>query len=498
MDILSALPGSGPAFTSFFIMLFNSIEYLFFLPVVFLLYWTACRSLVSRNAFLLAASYLFYGWWDYRFLLLIAGMTAYSYVAGRMAGAYGERKIIRKAILWLSVGVCMGTLVVFKYFNFFAAGFSRLLSIAGMTADSVTLDLVLPVGISFYTFQSLSYVIDVCRGSIEPQKKALPFFVFISFFPQLVAGPIERAANLLPQFTSLREFRYEQAASGMKLILWGLFKKMVVADNAAVVVNTVFSDYASAGTLNLWIAAVLFSLQIYGDFSGYSDIAIGTARLFGVNLMRNFRLPYFSRGISDFWRRWHISLTSWFRDYVYIPLGGSRRGKKATVRNTIVVFMASGLWHGANLTFVVWGLYHAILFVPGVIFGRRRGKDAGENTGRLIPPFGESLMMGVTFLLVMIGWVIFRSPDLENAFRYISLMFSHPSTASVVYGKAALAWGAIMLALEWLSRDKEAPTFLPSGGLWSHTPARWCFYVVMFMVTLVCAGGQEEFIYFRF
>ena len=353
-------------------MLFNSIEFLLFLPTVFLLYWLAVKSLAHRNALLLVASYFFYGWWDYRFLLLIFGVTAVSYLSGLLIERYDSNRTARRWVVAVTALVCLGTLGVFKYFNFFASGFARILAMAGMTADAVTLDLILPVGISFYTFQALSYTIDVYRRKLPAVRQPLPFFVFISFFPQLVAGPIERATNLIPQFMTNRRFSYGEGVSGMKLILWGLFKKMVVADNAAVAVNHIFADYQDVGTLNLWIGALLFSFQIYGDFSGYSDIAIGAARLFGVKLMRNFHLPYFSRDIAEFWRRWHISLNTWFVDYLYIPLGGNRKGRWKTVRNTFAIFLTSGLWHGANLTFVAWGAYHAILFVPLLLTGRSK------------------------------------------------------------------------------------------------------------------------------
>lgn len=477
-------------------MLFNSIEFLLFLPVVFLLYWLAARSLRQRNVLLLAASYFFYGWWDWRFLLLIVAVTAVSYFSGLLLRRYDSRRAARRWVVAAVATVCLGTLALFKYFNFFAAGFSRLLALAGMTADTVTLDLILPVGISFYTFQALGYTIDVYRRKLPAATDPLPFFVFISFFPQLVAGPIERATNLIPQFMTDRRFSYDEAATGMKLILWGLFKKMVVADNAAAVVNQIFAGYQDVGTLNLWIGAVLFSFQIYGDFSGYSDIAIGTARLFGVKLMRNFRLPYFSRDIAEFWRRWHISLNTWFVDYLYIPLGGNRHGRLKTIRNTMAIFLTSGLWHGANLTFVAWGGYHVLLFVPLLIAGKSKRFASAPIDAR--PTIRETLMMGMTFMLVVIGWVIFRADTLQQAVGYISLMFSHPSSGAAVMGKLPLLWAALMLAAEWFSRGREAPVCLPSRGVFRYAAARWTVYVSLFLVTLVFAGQQADFIYFKF
>lgn len=477
-------------------MLFNSIEFLLFLPAVFLLYWLAFKSLRSRNILLLAASYLFYGWWDFRFLLLIFGITVTSYAGGLVMKRLDSDRLARRVVVATVAVICLGTLGVFKYFNFFAGGFVRLLSLTGMEADPVSVDLILPVGISFYTFQALSYIIDVYRRKLPAVTDPLPFFVFISFFPQLVAGPIERATNLIPQFMTNRRFSYDAGVSGMQLILWGLFKKMVVADNAATIVNQIFADYQEVGTANLWIGAILFTFQIYGDFSGYSDIAIGTARLFGVKLMRNFHQPYFSRDIAEFWRRWHISLNTWFVDYLYIPLGGNRHGKWKTVRNTMIVFLTSGLWHGADLTFVAWGAWHGVLFVPLLLTGRNKRylpSSAAEPFR-----FRESLMMGATFILVVIGWVIFRADNLYQAVDYIRLLFSSFSPATTLMGKTALLWGLLMLAAEWLTRNREAPTFLPAKGILRFRAVRWSIYLTLFLATLIFAGSQAEFIYFKF
>lgn len=471
-------------------MLFNSIEFLVFLPVVFLLYWKALRSRQARNLLLIAASYLFYGWWDVRFLGLIFLTTVCSYLSGLGIGS-ARRLGVKRLLLWGNVLLNLGILGLFKYFNFFAASFASMMRAVGWEVDSVTLDLILPVGISFYTFQALSYSIDVYRGQLHPTRDFAAFTVFISFFPQLVAGPIERATNLLPQFLSPRKFDYPRALSGMKLILWGLFKKMVVADNAAREVNRIFGDIDGAGSLNLWVGAFLFTLQIYGDFSGYSDIAIGVARLFGVELMRNFRLPYFAKSIHDFWGRWHISLTSWFRDYVYIPLGGNRKGRLATARNVMIVFLTSGLWHGANLTFVAWGAYHGLLSLPH-IFMKRTDRQGHTRTFPLY--FRETLMMGVTFLLVLIGWILFRAATMGEAVEYIRLMFSGVASTHMM-GKTALCFGAIMLGLEWLSRRHETPF---SFERVSHRWVRWGVYLLVVMVIVAFSGDTEQFIYFQF
>lgn len=329
-------------------MLFNSFEFLIFLPIVFLLYWFVFKPLRWQNLFIVAVSYIFYGWWDWRFLILIAFTTLCSFASGivleKLEGQRTKQKWVSAANITLNLLI----LCIFKYFNFFGENLAELFQLFGVEADWVTIDILLPVGISFYTFQALSYTIDVYQHKIKPTHDIVAFFAFISFFPQLVAGPIERATNLLPQFLVPRGFSYDKAVDGMRQILWGLFKKMVVADNCAVAVNLIFDEYQTLGGTHLFLGALFFTFQIYGDFSGYSDIAIGTARLFGVNLMRNFNFPYFSRDIAEFWRRWHISLTTWFRDYIYIPLGGSRCGKWKAMRNTLIIFLVSGFWHGAN------------------------------------------------------------------------------------------------------------------------------------------------------
>ncbi|MDE7427285.1 MAG: MBOAT family protein [Muribaculaceae bacterium] len=477
-------------------MLFNSFEFLLFLPVVFLLHWKLCKSRQSRNILLIIASYVFYGWWNPVFLLLIFFTTVCSFYSGLLIRRYRENRSRALSALWTNVLINLVILGVFKYFNFFSQSFADAMTVVGWDVDAVTLDLILPVGVSFYTFQALSYSIDVYRKLTEPTKDFIAFTVFIAFFPQLVAGPIERSTNLLPQFLNTRTFDYKRAVEGMRLILWGLFKKMIVADNAAPVVDSIFGDYSYAGAQNLWMGAFLFTFQIYCDFSGYSDIAIGVARLFGVELMRNFRFPYFSKGMNDFWKRWHISLTSWFRDYVYIPLGGNRKGKVRTTANTFLVFLTSGLWHGANYTFIVWGAYHALLQLPHIFFRKQR---AGEGVKAKTVPlyFRDTFLMGVTFLLVMTGWIIFRSDHLADAFHYIRLMFSAPVT-EVVKAKTALSYCLIMLIAEWFSRNKETPFDFSGTGLTRFKTVRWTIYIVTFMFILLISGTAEQFIYFLF
>lgn len=365
----------------------------------------------------------------------------------------------------------------------------------GITLEMSTLRLVLPVGISFYTFQALSYTIDVYRQKIQPTKDVVAFVAFISFFPQLVAGPIERATNLLPQFLKPRHFEYAKAVDGMKQILWGLFKKMVIADNCADFVNSIWEKYPEHNSFVLALAAILFAFQIYGDFSGYSDIAIGSARLFGINLMHNFNFPYFSRNVSEFWKRWHISLNTWFVDYIYIPLGGSRKGKLIKLRNTFVIFLLSGLWHGANWTFVLWGLYHSLLFVPLMLLGKAKRCSNEIATGRFFPSFKDAFSILMTFCLVVIGWIIFRADDVTQFLDYMRCLVSHSQIVDFTgIPKYTLLYIFILLVVEWINRNKQY-------GLQFHLPSRWMrwsVYLLLAMAILTQAGNQAEFIYFQF
>lgn len=487
-------------------MLFNSIEFAFFLPIVFLLYWLVFDRLIAKtnnqvkwqNAFVVVASYIFYGWWDWRFLLLLAVTSLCSWSSGLFIGKAQSKKRA-KSWMWLNVALNLGILALFKYFDFFVTEFAQLFSIS---TDGLLLKVVLPVGISFYTFQALSYSIDIYRGKMEPEKDIIAFFAFISFFPQLVAGPIERATNLLPQFLKKREFNYGNAVDGMRQILWGLFKKMVVADTCAVYVNQVFADYTNQIGSTLLLAAIFFAFQIYGDFSGYSDIAIGTAKLFGIKLMRNFNVPYFSRDIAEFWRRWHISLTTWFRDYVYIPLGGSRVSKAKVIRNTFVIFLVSGFWHGANWTFIAWGGYHAILFLPLILTGKNRKYTDQVAEDKLLPTIKEAGQMLVTFFLVVIGWIIFRSETIGQAWEYICGMMQFGTLRAsyrlfadfYVLDKTLLV--IIMVLMEWFNKQHEHG-FVEEVLLLKVV--RYSIYVVLaFFVFVSYNQGGQTFIYFQF
>lgn len=405
-----------------------------------------------------------------------------------------KRKLITSANIVLNLAI----LATFKYYDFFVTEFAKLFH---LSTDGILLKVILPVGISFYTFQALSYSIDVYRRKIEPTKDIVAFFAFISFFPQLVAGPIERATNLLPQFLKKREFDYATAVDGCRQILWGLFKKIVVADNCAVIVNQIFADYANMPSSLLIVGALFFTFQIYGDFSGYSDIAIGTAKLFGINLMQNFNMPYFSRDIAEFWRRWHISLNTWFRDYVYIPLGGSRTTKAKVVRNTFAIFLLSGLWHGANWTFVVWGAFHAMLFMPLILLGKNRKNMDVVASGKLFPTIKELVQMFVTFVFVVIGWVIFRSETIGDAMQYFSAMVSSDFIGSVkditVFTVLKVFFFiGFMLLVEWYNRGKEHGFDI---NVIKRRWVRWCIYLLLVVIMVFFKSyDNSHFIYFQF
>lgn len=479
-------------------MLFNSFEFLIFLPIVFFVYWFVFDRMLSgckhqlrwQNLFVLLASYVFYGWWNWRFLILIAITSLSSW-----ATALGIEKSQNRKKPWLIVNIILnlGVLATFKYYNFFVSSFC---SLFGLDSSSFVLNLLLPVGISFYTFQALSYSIDVYRRQIDATKDIVAFFAYIAFFPQLVAGPIERATNLLPQFLTKRTFVYIDAADGMRRILWGLFKKIVIADNCAWYVNMEWADYANQNGSTLVLTAFLFAIQIYCDFSGYSDIAIGTARLFGFSLKENFRMPYFSRSVAEFWKRWHISLNTWFVDYVYIPLGGSREGKGRTIFNTFVIFLLSGLWHGASWTYVTWGLYHAILFVP--LIGLQLTKKYQDS-----PSWHQLPQIFFTFMLVLVGWIIFRAPSLNDACSFVYNMIIHIDHGAPWWGlpsRMNQLMMAIMLlfTMEWINRNKtHALSILPRNRFLRVTfyiaLACWCTFNIYAFTT-----GSHPFIYFQF
>jgi len=473
-------------------MLFNSIEFLLFLPIVFVLYWFVFnKNIKHQNLLILVSSYFFYGWWDYRFLSLIILSTIVDYVIGLNISNQSSKNN-QKILLWCSVLFNLGVLGFFKYYNFFIESWIDLFSSIGYEINSVwTLNIILPVGISFYTFQTMSYTIDIFKGKLNPTKDFVSFAAFVSFFPQLVAGPIERATNLLPQILNKREFKYEQGVQGLKLIFWGLFKKVVIADTLAPVVNDIFENYQDFGGVTLWLGAIYFAFQIYCDFSGYSDIAIGTSKLFGFEVMSNFKFPYFSRNIGEFWRRWHISLSTWFRDYLYIPLGGSKKGKRISLINIFIIFLVSGFWHGANWTFIVWGLFHSILFIPSFIFKTNRkyvSSIIAENS--LMPTPKEFIQVGITFILVTIGWVFFRSETIGDSFNYIINMTQNFQIPKLNFAKY-LVFIFVLLITDWYFRKDER---LEKGKI------NIIFFgiVAVYLVSKIIMSANTEFIYFEF
>ena len=482
-------------------MLFNSFEFLVFLPIVFLLYWLVFKWRQTQNVFIVVASYVFYGWWAWRFLVLIFITTLLSYLSGILIERYRDKA---KWICGTNIAINIGILCYYKYVNFFADNLEALINQFGYQLDWVTLDVILPVGISFYTFQALSYTIDVYRRDTNATKDFIAFTSFISFFPQLVAGPIERSTNLLPQFLKPRRFDYTNAVIGMRQILWGFFKKLIIADNCAQLANSIFDNYQDCNASLLLLGAIFFTFQIYGDFSGYSDIAIGTARLFGVNLMKNFNLPYFSRDIAEFWRRWHISLNNWFIDYVYIPLGGSRGTKAIVIRNILIVFFLSGLWHGANWTFVVWGLYNGIIIALLTLLNLNHKRSAIISEKRFFPPLKEFVQIFITFVLVVIGWIFFRAEDLTQAVDYIanlcnSSIVSIPNFRDLGLSFIKLTYTLFFIVLlqliDWIQRKQDFGLEISNV---KYRPIRWSIYIIFLLIFSVFAGGQEAFIYFQF
>ena len=477
-------------------MLFNSLPFLLFLPVVFLLYWFVFKkSLTGQNLLLLIASYFFYGWWDYRFLGLIAASTLVDYFIG-LALKQTTTKKRRKILLLGSLLFNLGLLAIFKYFNFFIESWIDAGEAIGFRMHLETLQLILPVGISFYTFQTLSYTIDVYRKRIEPTSDIVKFSTYVAFFPQLIAGPIERASNLLPQFSKQRNFDFEFAKSGAQLIVWGLFQKMVIADNCATYVNAIFNNYENLNSLTLGLGAVYFAFQIYGDFAGYSNIAIGTARLLGFDLMRNFNYPYFSRDIGEFWRRWHISLSTWFRDYLYIPLGGSRGSMNQQVRNVFIIFIVSGFWHGANWTFIAWGALHAFYFIPLLIMKINRNNLDTVASVKGWPGLKNLSHILLTFVLTTIAWIFFRSPSITEAIFYLyrlisSLDLEIEYLSMERYSIEILLLLGLFVMTEWSSRHKEQPL----SGRFSFAKT---ITVTFLIFILGVFSDHSEFIYFQF
>jgi D-alanyl-lipoteichoic acid acyltransferase DltB (MBOAT superfamily) len=478
-------------------MFFNSLHFAIFLPVVFVLYWFVThKNLKLQNILLLVSSYFFYACWDWRFLFLLIFSTLLDYYTGiKMSDA--KNQATKKFWFWLSISVNLGFLGVFKYYNFFAESFAAAIANFGLQVNPWTLKVILPVGISFYTFHGLSYVIDIYKDRIKAEKNFIDYSVFVSFFPLLVAGPIERATHLLPQIQKKRVFNFAIAVDGLKQILWGLFKKVVIADNCAKFANLIFDHYTDYSGSTLALGAVFFAFQIYGDFSGYSDIALGTARLFGIDLLRNFAYPYFSRDIAEFWRRWHISLSTWFRDYLYIPLGGSKGSIWIKIRNTFIIFLVSGFWHGANWTFIIWGFLNALYIMPSILFNTNRNNLEIVAKGKIFPTLKEFFSILFTFSLTVLAWIFFRATSVEQGFSYISKIvsksfFSIPNVSD----NSIFILLLLLIGIEWMGREQQYAL----ARIMPNKPKvfRWAFYYLLIVIIFVFAGSNQQFIYFQF
>lgn len=467
-------------------MIFNSIEFAYFLPIIFFVYWFFKKDYGKQNIVILISSYIFYGWWDYRFLFLILFSTLVDFIIAKNITSSNSKEI-RKKLLFISIFINIGLLFLFKYYNFFITSFIEGFTFFGSRLSPKRLNIILPVGISFYTFQTLSYTLDVYKKKIEATKSFIAFASFVSFFPQLVAGPIERATNLLPKFNDVRKFNYDSSKLAVQLIVWGFFKKLVIADNISVIVDGIFNNYSNESSFSLCLGAILFSFQIYADFSGYSDIAIGTAKLFGIDLMTNFKFPYFSKNLIDFWRRWHISLSTWFRDYIYFPLGGSKKNNLITVRNIFIVFLVSGFWHGANWTFIFWGLIHALFFI--IIFFKKKYFPILKFN------FFDSIF---TFIIITIAWVFFRSNTIQISFKYLERMlsFSKGSIFSLSSNKYLLITAVSTFAVIFLliverhffKKDLDTVKFNKFGLM----------ILILIILFLGAFKNHNNFIYFQF
>lgn len=477
-------------------MLFNTFTFFVFFVIVFFVYWFLLKkNRVYQNILLLIASYIFYGWWDWRFLSLIVISTIVDFAIGKLIFSTTDKKR-RKALLMLSLLVNLGFLGFFKYYNFFIENWIQAWETLGVSTNLSSLNIILPVGISFYTFQTLSYTIDIYRKKIKPTNSVLSFATFVAFFPQLVAGPIERAQHLLPQFLSERKFSYKHAMSGVHIFIWGLFKKVVIADTCATYVDVIFQNYESMSTLTLMLGAVYFAFQIYGDFSGYSDMAIGLARMLGFDLMQNFRYPYFARDIAEFWRRWHISLTTWFRDYLYIPLGGSRTTKMLQIRNVFIIFIVSGFWHGANWTFIAWGFLNALYFLPLLLLKKNRINRDDIIMNSFKNGIDTTFKIFITFSITSLAWVFFRANDIQHAFGYLKRMLSELSfniqfLSIERYTIELIAILGLFIAIEWFHKKYEHP-FIGKYYMAKIT------FVLFLIITLGVFSSHEDFIYFQF
>lgn len=478
-------------------MLFNSIGYLFFLPSVFFIFWAFRNNYKWQNSILFVASYYFYSCWDYRFVILLFISTLVDFYAGLKISQSDNIKHKKRWML-LSVFLNLCLLFIFKYFNFFIDSITSFNNYLGGHLQWNILNIILPVGISFYTFHGISYIIDIYNKKIDVEKNFITYSVFVSFFPLLVAGPIERATTLLPQLKIKRRFEYSMAIIGLRQMLWGFFKKIVIADNCGEVVNSVFGHSNDYSCSTHFLAAAFFAFQIYADFSGYSDIALGSAKLFGINLINNFSYPYFSRDIAEFWRRWNISLSSWFRDYLYIPLGGSKRTLLVSIRNIFIIFIISGLWHGASMNYIFWGFLNALYFIPLFILNKNRKNFDIVAKHKQLPNFNEVINIVMTFSLTVFAWIFFRSKNISSAFIFIIEMFSFNNiNKSHILLPGALKYILFLfLLIEWQGRAYTFP--IESFALKWPKFARITFYYLLVFLILFYMDKKKDFIYFQF
>jgi D-alanyl-lipoteichoic acid acyltransferase DltB (MBOAT superfamily) len=473
-------------------MIFNSIIFLCFLIIVLVLYWSLKnKPIIYQNTLLLVASYIFYGWWDWRFLSLIAFSTVLDYILGIKIDE-SKKKNVKKKYLLISIIVNLGMLGFFKYYNFFITSIESNLNLLGFKFDTWSLSIILPVGISFYTFQTLSYAIDIYKGKIKHTRNFVSFAVFVSFFPQLVAGPIERASHLLPQFLKKRYFSYENAMIGFSLIIYGFFKKVVIADRLAIYVNSIFKDIENTNTISLVIGIVFFSFQIYADFSGYSLIARGISKLLGFDLMVNFNRPYLASNIPDFWRKWHISLSTWFRDYVYIPLGGNKVSETKNYINILIVFLVSGLWHGANWTFVIWGGLHGLFQI--IYLKSKKVLNFNKESSKL----HNIINILFVYALVTFAWIFFRSDSLHDAFNFIRKALEFDFSFNLVQicaqkGPLNLFLSFFVIGLLFISY--LLPFDFKFKNKWGYFMFNLSFLII---IILIGVNGKGEFIYFQF
>jgi D-alanyl-lipoteichoic acid acyltransferase DltB (MBOAT superfamily) len=476
-------------------MLFTSFTFALFFAVIFVVYWFILgKSHVAQNIFLVLTGYVFYGWWDWRLTILLFLVSISNYLFALKIDRGDNHS--SKGMLWLALVFNIGILAFFKYFNFFIDPFINVLSSVGISAHRESLRIVLPIGLSFYIFQALGYCVDVYRKNVQAQKNPVVYFAFMSFFPQLIAGPIERASNMFPQYAAKRVFNYGVAVDGLRQILWGLFKKVVIANTCAIHADKIFQNYSQYDGITLFTGLVFYAFQIYCDFSGYSDIAIGSGKLLGIRIMANFKYPYFSKSIADFWRNWHISLTSWLRDMIFTPLVIKTRawGKTGVILAVLLTYFICGVWHGATLNYAFWGVLNGIYFIPQIIFPPKKRKKNKSRLVRIKYGFLDGYQILLTFLMVMIAWLFFRLEHFHDAFAYLSAMVSRSYFALPSTSIRCGLYIAAFVFIEWVQKKKEFPLQIERVPL----IIRWLIYLLLTIAVLGFSTTEAKFIYFQF